>query len=262
MRKLIFISIFYAGLCHGQNKNYYDLLDRTESERMEPRPAINSDLEIIEFDKQDYAGLIVDQFNSSRKRKGRTDFGLDSAFQQVCNTGVKHFSSTFFKSRKSASKVLRYTEFGIRYLNGENRLFKVYTLSYNLTNLSTLRPFFYHSQDQQTSLKLYYGKRPKTLNPDHPDYEEPKPVAPITEIEFARGVEDHIRNQDGVIEFFSKSYTYLGVAVRLDEYTINRRKIPHAFIMVIIGGKQTQNVRLVKPVEPESDKDDPLLILK
>lgn len=262
MRGLVFILTFAVGLSFGQNKRYYDLLDRTEGEQMESRKASSAELNVIGFDKQDYGGLILAQFNESRKRRGRKDFVIDSVFQQVCNTGVKHFSSTFFKSQKHKDKVVRHTEFGIRHLKGKNRLFKVVALNVNLTTLKGMSPFFYYAQDPNTTLKLYKGKRPKTLNPDHPDYEEPVPVKAITEIMFAEDIEAAIKTRVGVTDFFSKTYSHMGVGVRLDEYSVNRRKIPHAFVLIILGGKQTQKIRIAEPVDYAIDQNDPLLILR
>ena len=262
MKGLVFILTFTVGLSFGQNKRYYDLLDRTEGEQMEPHRASAAELNIIGFDKQDYGGLIFGQLNESRKRRGRNGLIIDSVFQQVCNTGVKHFSSTFFKSHKHTDKVVRHTEFGIRHLKGENRLFKVVALNINLTTLKGMSPFFYYAQDPNTSLKLYKGKRPKTLNPNHADYEEPVPVKPITEIMFTEDIEAAIKSSVGVSDFFSKTYTHIGIGVRLDEYSVNRRKIPHAFVLIILGGKQTQKVRINQPVTSPADEDNPFLILR
>lgn len=264
MRLIFFFFVILSlQVTFAQNKRYYDLLDRTERNELKVRAATAELVNIVDFDNQLYAGMILEQLNQARKKKGRSLFVEDTAFAQVCNVGVKHFASSYFKSKKMTDRVVHYTEFGLRHLQSHHRLFKAYCFYVNLTHLNRFTPFYYHSADETTALKLFKGRRPNTLNPEHPDYETPTPVQPITELELVEGINELLRKKDGSAELFSKSYTHIGISVRLDQYSINRNKIPHAFVMVIIGGKQTQKASDFLPATPDNvDENNPYTILK
>ncbi|MFT5821805.1 MAG: hypothetical protein ACI8ZM_003061 [Crocinitomix sp.] len=247
----------------GQKQKYYNQIERTECDQIEVRAAGTVELEVLDFDQQNYSGMLMEELNLKRKTRGRPGFELDSTFNRICNTGVKHFSRSIFSNRKNQRRLIRYTEFGIRYLRGDHRLFKAYSFYFNLTHLHNYTKFFYAAGDETTKLKLFVGKRPRTMSPTHEDYEEPIPVKPITEKEFGASIIQALLRDDGAVEFFSKNYSHIGVSMRIDEYSINRRKIPRAYIMIIIGGKQTQKIR-APYVIPQNSADDnsPYTILK
>lgn len=264
MRLIIFTYCVTASLfLFGQNHRYYSQIERTECDPIEVREAQDVELEVLDFDQQYYSGMILHELNLKRKTRGRPGFELDSTYNRICNTMVKQFSRGYFNGRKKRRRVNRFTEFGIRYLRGDNRLFKNYNFYFNLTNLTKHTRYFYARGDETTKLKLFIGKRPRTMSPTHEDYVKPTPVKPITEKQFGAAMIQSLLRRDGSIEFFSKNYSHIGISMRIDEYTINRQQIPMAQIMIIIGGKQTQKVRDPYTI-PQNSADDnsPYTILK
>jgi hypothetical protein len=247
----------------GQRQKFYDQIERTECDPIALRAAENAEVDILDFDQQYYAGMIIHELNQKRKSHGRSGFKVDSTFNRICNTGVKHFSRGSFSNRKRQRWITKHSEFGIRYLRGNFRMYKSYSFYFNLTNLGNRTNFYYVAGDETTRLKLFVGKRPRTTSPTHQDYVEPTPVKPITELQFKTAIIQQLMRKDGSTEFYSKNYSHIGISMRLDEYSVNRRKIPRAYIMIIIGGKQTQKVREARPI-PENNAVDntPYTILK
>lgn len=264
MKLLALISgVIFTVLLFGQKQKFYDQIERTECDPIELFAAESSELEILDFDQQYYSGMIMHELNLKRGLRGKPGFVLDTTFSRICNTGVKHFSRSYFSSRKQHRRMIKYTEFGIRYLKGEHRLFKAYTFYFNLTNLNGHSRFYHAGGDETTRLKLFQGKRPRTMNPDNENYVKPIPVKPITEIEFSASIIQQLIRHDGAVEFYSKNYSHFGISMRVDEFSINRRKIPRAYIMIVIGGKQTQKVPKVDPNPDRSAPDNiPYTILK
>lgn len=262
-RAILYLLFELAFSAFGQNNQYFDRLDRTELEPYVARAATQAELDVMNLDKQGYAGLLLEGINSVRTLKQRAVFEQDSAFNQMCNVGVKHFPQAYFRNKTKRHKIIRYAEFGLRHLKGKHRMFRVFSFNYNLTTLSNLTPFYYARNDETSPLKLFWGRRPRVTDPNHEDYEEPKPVRPISEKEFVRGLCRAFEHSKGGKDLLSRNFTHIGIAIRVDEFTLNRKKIPRAFVMVIIGGKQIQKARDVEPAKLEDeDVNNPYILLK
>ena len=260
---VILYCLLISLVVSGQRQKYYDQIERTECDPVKLRAAENKAVEILDFDQQYYSGMITKELNVKRSLRGRPGFTLDTTFNRIANTIVKQFSRSNFSKSKNKRKITKYTEFGIRYLHGTNRLFKSYVFYFNLTHLTERMNFYYAAGDESTRLKLFVGKRPRSMSPTHENYEKPVPVKPISELEFRSLIIQRLLRHDGSVEFYSKNYSHIGVSMRIDEYSINRRKIPRAYIMIIIGGKQTQKVREPRPIQQNNDEDNsPYTILR
>ncbi|WP_070138571.1 hypothetical protein [Crocinitomix algicola] len=254
------LILLFAFNARGQNKVFFDQLDRTERNEIVSRVPNRSKLSIVDFDKKNYASIIVHQINAYRKKRGRKIFEQDSVFNQVCNTSVKHLPRSFFKDKKKRKKLIRYVERSIKYLKGDYRVFNAIIFQVNLTNLKKHQNFHYLSKDQSTELKLFFGKRMKLEDLKNPKKKKPEPVKAITELDFTKAVITKIQSQNTIYNLLAKNFSHIGLYVKVDEYSLHRKKIPTAFAMVIIGGKQTQEYSVPK-VEQKQD-EDPTIILK
>mgnify|MGYP000073662342 CR=1 FL=1 len=98
MKKLAFLYCFLVGLSlFAQKQRYYDQIDRTECDPISYMSADNIPIEIIDFDEQYYSGMVIEELNKKRKTRNRPEFKLDSTYNSICNTSVKHFSRSNFK---------------------------------------------------------------------------------------------------------------------------------------------------------------------
>jgi hypothetical protein len=257
------VCLFFVAVSWGQNSRYYEWLDRTERDSIKIKAPSQEQLNVINFDRAGFSGKLLHELNAQRTRKGRSEWKLNDGFMQVCNVGVKHFSKSFFKkSRKYRHKITRYTEFGLRHMDASCRMFKAFTFYVNLTNLKRYSRYYYSRKDDTSPLRLYMGKRPRISDPDHEEYEKPVPVKPLTEDDFIRTLISSIKSASNARELVLRRYSEIGIAMRLDEHTINRRKPPHAFVMVIVGGRQLQEMKTVDPAKRlPSDNYDPYIVI-
>ena len=264
MRWCSFIIIMLTlSMSWGQNQRYYDWLDRTERDSVKIKAPSIQEMNVLDFDRADFSGKLLHELNLQRTRKGRQEWQQNEAFMQVCNVGVKHFSKSFFKkSRKYRHKVTRYTEFGLRHMNASCRMFRAFTFYVNLTNLKKYSRYYFSRKDDTSPLRLYMGKRPRISDPEHEEYEKPLPVKPLTEDDFVRTLIGTIKGASNARELVLRRYSDIGIAMRLDEHTINRRKPPHVFVMIIVGGRQLQDTKTVDPskVLPSSNYDPYIVI--
>lgn len=258
-----FILLICFAVSFSQSHRYYDWLDRTERDSLKVLAASAEPVDILNFDREDFEGKLLHELNLKRARKGRQEWRQNAEFMQVCNVGVKHFSKSFFKkSRKYQHKTTRYVEFGLRHLKGSCRMFRAFTFYVNLTNLKNYSRYYYSRKDDTSPLHLYMDKRPRVTNPEHEDYEAPIPVKPLGEDDFIRTLIGSIRSASSARELVLRRYTEIGIAMRLDEHTVNRRKAPRVFVMVVIGGKQLQEIKTVDPSRRLSNSNyDPFIVI-
>ena len=258
MRSIGLFIFLFPLVVLAQRKDFFHALDTVNAEPVNTRSYAGDKIDVLHFNEANYAGIVLDYLNTVRNRKGRKAFEQDESFNRLCRVGMAKFSKNYFRGNKYEHQAVRYSEFSLRYLNAEHRLFKVFTFEVNLTHLNQFTRFYYLRDDHSTDLKLFLGKRPKITNPEHEGYEEPKPVKVISEFEFVSRVLKKIRSRAGVRDIYSKNYSHIGLDITIDEYTVHRKKIPKAKVMVVLGGKQLQKVRERKLHNtPKKDEDNP-----
>ncbi len=244
-RSFYFLFFLLSWSVQAQNRRtFFPLLDRTEKISYDERLAEETEMNILGFDDQKYNEIIFGELNKERKRRHMLPFIQDSVFNQVCNTTVKHISrrklshdglrSGFFQHQMDQS---------VRYLDGENRMFTTYTFYTNLTNLNRFSTFYYDRKEGEGTLNLYRGNRKIKYKDGIPQPIEKVPVRPISEKEWAKMIFRYLLKRTRQLGIKSKLYSHVGIAVRLNEYTVRRQSIPHAFVMIIVGGKQTQEIK-------------------
>lgn len=243
MLKGITIScvVFCVGFLSAQNQRFFDQLDRTERVTYEELQPEDKKLEVMNFDRQKYEGLILHEVNLYRKKKRMTPLIQDSVFNQVCNTCVKHLPRSYMYNNGTPYwKVTRHTELGIRHLEGTNRVFTAYTFYTNLTNLKGYSTFYYDRKGPDGKMNLYFGT--KGARKRNGDTKEVKPVSPITEKQWVRKITKTLYRMAKRYGIRSKKYSHIGISVLLDQYSVYRRRIPHAYVMIVVGGSQTQQI--------------------
>lgn len=240
---LISISCLWLSLGFAQPQRYFDQLDRTERLPASERCASENEMEVIDFDRENYAELLFFEINRFRKRKRLKPFIQDSVFNQVCNTCVKHLPrSLLMRNGAPERKTIRYIDLGIRHLEGENRVFTAYSFYTNLTDLRRMTTYYYDRRGPDGEMNLYLGTRP-TGSDKKGKKAQLRPVEAITEKEWTRRIMKTLYRRAKSFGIRSRDYTHVGISVRLNEYTVERKAIPHAYVMIIVGGKQTFDIR-------------------
>ena len=243
-RVLLLISIFISVTIYGQNRRkFLPLLDKTKGKEFEERLAKDVEMEIINFNEELYEEVLLGELNRERGRRHLNDWKQDSMFNKLCNAALKHI-----ERRKLSHSGVRKGFFqhqmdqSMRHLSGENRLFTTYTFYTNLTKLNKFSTYYYDRKEGESTLNLYHGDRRVRYKNGLPEPIEKKPVIPITEKEWVGGIFKYLKQSKRQLGIKSKSYSHIGIAVKVNPYTIRRKSIPHAFVMIIVGGKQTQEV--------------------
>ena len=247
MKKIvIFILVGMSINSYAQNRRYYANLATTKAFFIEEGIATENKLDVIHFDAHNYAGMVLNNLNATRAKRGRKDLVQDSTFNRMCKLGVNHFSKSFFTSRKHRNKVVRYTDFSLRKMKGEHRLFRAIVFTQNVVHLSDRNNFYLDRRDKTTDLQLFEGEK-STAKPEDEDYIEPVPVKELTEKQFVWEVIKSIKRENGARELITRNYTHVGVSIRIDPTSINKKRVPRVFVMVLLGGKQTQKVKIRDP---------------
>lgn len=248
---------------YAQNKRFFRTIDSTKANFAEEWGASGAKLDVLNFDEQNYEGAILDELNAQRSLKNRSVFVQDSAYNRMCLTGLATFSKGYYTSHKNETRVHRYTEIGIRRMQGNNRLFRVIMFKIRLADIENNEFFYYDRRNFDSELQLYKGKTPTTRNPEHENYVEPVPVDELSEEDFVNNFVAKIKREISAKEFYSKHYTHISLSLRVDPSSVGRRRIPKAYVIVILGGKQTQKIKAARPIpQNNAASNNPYTILK
>ncbi|NOQ71284.1 MAG: hypothetical protein GQ574_04750 [Crocinitomix sp.] len=264
MIRILFISLLLIPLISfDQNKRFYEAIDTSTVKFAEEWGASGAKLDVLNFDDQNYEGAILDELNKVRSVRNRSLFIQDSAYNRMCLAGMETFTKKYCGSNKFRDRIYRYTEIGIRRMQGVNKVFRVFTFSVSLIDLGSREYFYFDRRNFDSELQLYKGNTPTTRNPDNENYVEPIPVAKLDEQAFAQSFLKKLKRAMGGQDLQSKNFTHIGLAMRLDARSVRKRRTPKALVMIILGGKQTQKVKKQRPIPQNSAADNnPYTILK
>lgn len=248
---------------NAQNRKYFERLDAALPVEVTSAQANENKLDVLAFDQQNYDEILIDFVNAIRKRKSQKDFGLDTMLNRFSHFAVQNFPKSFFTKRKYAKKVVRYTDLSLRRMGMENRVFEARCFYVDLMEMKGTGNFYFKRLDQTTELRLFLGDRPRISNPDHPDYVEPIPMSPLSETGFCKSFFKCLKRELGMRNLLNRSFTQLSIGVRVDPTSLNRKKIPRAFVYVIVVGKQMQKIKRKRaPSSIPQNNTDPYIILK
>ncbi|MDX2361043.1 MAG: hypothetical protein QNK23_09570 [Crocinitomicaceae bacterium] len=117
------------------------------------------------------------------------------------------------------------------------------SLSFRITLVNNHGRRFYHDRKgPEGQLNLYMGNRPSVL-----ENEEDIELEPVTfhhedylVAEFLR----KIRKKSMLSELRRGVYAYVGISVQIDEKTLNRKKLPTARIVILLGARRLQKLKI------------------
>ena len=263
IRFLFIVLLLNPFLGFNQNRRFFRIIDSTNAKFAEEWGASGAKLDVLNFNEQNYEGAILDGLNAQRSLKNRQVFVQDSAYNRMCLTGIAAFSKGYYTSHKNETRVHRYTEIGIRRMQGNNRLFRVIMFKIRLADIGYNEYFYFDRRNFDSELQLYKGKKRLTRKPVIVDDEEAIPVDELSEQDFVNNFVKKIKKEMSAREFYSKCYTHIGLSLCVDPSSVGRRRIPKAYVMVILGGKQTQKIKEARPIlQNNAANNNPYTILK
>ena len=242
--KFFFLLICLVSIiAFGQKRRFFDVLDKSPFVFYpKSNGPSDRDIEIIHFDSIRASSSFLFSINNHRYRIAKRPFIQDSIYNRICHTVLNSLNNSIYINSKVWLKKRRYIYKALVKLRSNNRFYHAYAFKIKLVKYG-LGQYYYDKNDDETELHLIYGNKnrsKKKIQRGEPlDY-----IEPITEQKFNDLVLKKIMRSIGKSNFKLSYYDTIGIAIKLNRRTINRRAIPEAKVVVMLGGKVMQKIRL------------------
>jgi hypothetical protein len=245
MRNLILILVLVITnfSCVAQNRKFLIHFNGSDNFQHAVRSPGNIRLAMDSFDEAAICGGTIDKINSELARKNRQVLMQDSILNRLSESTVETFSKSRFLSASKLKKERASIEYALGMSASKNRMISTYCFRVDLLDLILGAKFYCNRREHESELHLYAGDPPKIRNKEHPDYIAPIPLKSKTIIQTVEQVMATFSSKGGMREVFSKRYTQIGLACRLDQRTLNQSKRPTMYFTLMLAGKQTQNIK-------------------
>lgn len=210
----------------------------------------------VNLDIESLKGITLFQLNTERRKKNLTVFGVDSVLTQMSQSLLNDFRTSSFISSDSWGRKRRALKNILQMQGHSNKLCSAHAFTVDILDLPFGDRFHYRIADGESDIHLYEGRKPTKKEKEKKDYTEPEPLTLIDGKVFSARVLESLKN-NSKYEIYSKEFTTLGVSFKLDQRSMNCRKRPRLFGIIIFGGKRTQKVKIhPKILEYEKEQSD------
>ena len=236
---LLFISFFGFSQKHYFFKtlNSLDFIDYSDSIRAE-----NSEIDILNFDNEAYKNIFFTEINQHKNRRSRPSLEPDSIYNKICETILLTSHRRLLRRNWAKNKKFIYQSL-IQY-HSHFRYYKVFSFKIDLVNYNG-GGFYYDKNDPKTNIHLISGNRKDNNKMLVKDEEfELKYILPKTEMELFNAITYKFIQNFGLSNFKSRYFSQIGFAIEIDKKTLNKKAIPQAKIVIIIGGKIMSKIRV------------------
>lgn len=242
MQKLLFI-LFLASTAFGQNRKFLIQVNKEEPFTYSYSAGQNGRLDLINFDSHAVAWMLLEGFEEYQKIKNRPVLEQDSVLNKICLAAVKTIGKSRFRSRKHWKKEQKNLRYALKISNSNYKLFQSFAFTVDALDLPKGAAFYFDRRNEDCALQLYKGKPSYIRDPEHPDYVEPEPIYAKTDRMLMEEFVEMFRRKAGLWYVSSEYYSRIGLAVRLEERSIHRKKRPYLYVILMIAGKQNQFVK-------------------
>lgn len=119
------------------------------------------------------------------------------------------------------------------------------TVSFRITLVNNHgRKFYYDGNGEEGQLNLYLGRKKSFKAKDEEEEPERTPLIFFTGEELLTAFERKIHRDAVWSDLKHGVYSYVGLSVEIDENTLNRKKLPTARIVVLLGARRLQKLRV------------------
>lgn len=117
------------------------------------------------------------------------------------------------------------------------------SVSFRIDLMSTTKKLWYYDRKgDKGDLNLYEGRKPR--NKEEEELNEKIPVPVCTELEIEKQLLDELSRR-GIVRKLNKGvYSFVGVSIKVDENTLFRSKLPTARVVVFLGARRLQNLKI------------------
>jgi hypothetical protein len=244
MRISVFILFLLLGFSgKAQNRKFLIHYIRQNGKMYELHEVNAQRLDLHSLAKEEVSGNVIAGINAFLARKLRKPLVQDSILNKICFSGVETFSTSRFRNRKTWRKEQKNLDYALKLDQSKNRLFVAYAFRVSLLDLDVKEKFYCDKRVGESEIDLYRGNKPKFGNPKHEDYVEPVPLSPMTNEQMLNEVLKKL-NQNGCLKnIFSRKFSQIGIAVRMEKRSLSRSKRPYMYVMLMLAGKQNQYMK-------------------
>ncbi len=202
---------------------------------------LNSDLDILNFDLNVVTSKFYSAVNTHKYRRSKLPLQQDSIYNKICEVGINVFNRSIYTGY-SWDRKKKYFYKALIKLKSHYRFYQAFVFKVRLVNYKG-GAYYYNRSDGGSVLNLVYGS--KKQNKIKEDKGLPlNYILPISELEMMDIILRKLISSIGKRNFGSNFYSQIGFAIKLNPKSINRRALPEAYVMVMMGGKVMQKLRL------------------
>ncbi|UKN03336.1 hypothetical protein K6119_07385 [Paracrocinitomix mangrovi] len=240
---LVYISLLLSVVAFPQYRNFLVHLNQSEGIEYKLLDGTNQRLDLFHLDREEISGFILSSFKDKLNKKLITDFEQDTLLNKICNSAVLNYSSSKFKKRHQWNKEQRIINYALKLQEVKYRRFYSYAFQVDLLDFSPGHKYYFDRKNEDNPLQLYEGEYPKVKDPEHDDYEEPLPIYAKTELQMVDEFFNRIERSRVMNELYSREFSRIGIAVKMDETSLLCKKRPKMSVVLIIAGKQNIGVK-------------------
>lgn len=239
---ILFIC-FVTSVSFGQKKRFFGVLDNTpfvfypESFRPSER-----DLEIVHFDSIRAASSFLHSISNHKYRIAKIPFKQDSIYNRICLTVLNSLNGSIYINPSVWLKKRRYIYKALTKMKSNYRFYHAFAFKIKLVKYG-IGSYYYDKNDDETDLGLVYGSKTKNKKKvekgESLDY-----IEPITELKFDEILLKKVMRSLGRSNFKLSYYDRIGIAIKVNPRTVNRRAIPEAKVVIMLGGKVMRKMDL------------------
>lgn len=105
--------------------------------------------------------------------------------------------------------------------------------------------FYYDKKPGISDVHLYKGKKPRNLSKKKKEeLPDPTPLRYMTETELLNQFVSQLKRQQLISDVKRGKYAYVGLHIQLDDNTLNKNRIPTARVVLVLGARRLQKIRI------------------
>jgi hypothetical protein len=203
--------------------------------------AANEELIPYNIDQELLNATVFFMFNKIRKQKHRTELEFSPQLELAAYNFIKQYSVFKFKKLKNNNaRISKILPFLFKKLNIKQGVSKGLVVLPQLVDYKFGKRFYYDKEDEETDLKMYYGRK---IDADKEEEGLVKiPIPTYTYYSFAEKLVRDLMSSFPSRFAKSKSYEKAACYLAVDEKSLYKRKIPRARAIIILSGKRTAQV--------------------
>lgn len=238
---LLFIFINFIGV--AQEKRFDKTLENITYVKYEDSLEVSEDdINIFNFNREVFKPQFFSFIGNHRFRTGRGKLEQDSIYNRICESIIEMSDKTFGKNRWK--KPTKYVYNTVLKLRSNYRYYKVFAFRVSLVKLEG-STYYYDKGDVNTELHLIYGSR--RLNKQRKKKDSNYEVNYLEQRnikELLNHILDEFLSRFKKTNFKSRYYTRIGFSIEVDKKTLNKKAIPTAKVVIMIGGKIMSKIRV------------------